>query len=115
MAGLNPVDVQLSLEPPLTSYMPLNTSATLRVAFVDANSKQPVDPDASVFQTLQPPQIDNPIPGALIRDAVGMYHVVVSFASAVGKWLLQVIAQGNPGLLSIGSGTLVVNVYAAGT
>jgi len=114
VAGLNPVDVQLTLEPPLTSYMPLNTSATLRVSFVDSLTKRPVDPDATSVLSLQPPQNAGSTMPGLTRDGIGLYHSVVTFATVVGKWLLQVIAQGNPGSIAIGSATLAVQVYAAG-
>lgn len=114
MAGLNPVDVQLTLEPPLTNYMPLNSAATLRIAIMDALTKQLVAPDGIAISSLQPPQRNNPYGYAYFNDGVGLYHAFIAFTSADGKWLLQVQCTGNPGAIPVGSATLVVNVYPAG-
>lgn len=111
-----PVVVSCWLDPPLINDFSEGASVTWHAAFVDRITRQLVDPDILTFAYSNPPvqtAITFTYPASIVKDGTGLYHLDLSLTS-VGRWVLNVSAEGNPGALGIGTNTLMINVFSAG-
>ena len=112
-----PVIVSCWLDPPLINDFTIGASVTWNASFIDRVSRVLVDPDIVIFTYSNPP-VTTPVavtyPVLIVRDTTGQYHLDLPLTTT-GRWVLNVIAQGNPGAVQIGSTTLMITVYSAGT
>ncbi len=106
-----PVIVTAWVDPPELSDVPAGTTVTWHALCVDRITREPVSPDIITFSWSNPPVAINPLTATPTQDATGEYHQDTQITGA-GTWLLQVIAQGNPGAVTIGSNTLYLCAVA---
>ena len=111
-----PVLVLCWLDPPLQTDFSIGASVRWHAAFTDPITRQLVDPDIVTFAYSVPPvatAVSFTYPTLIVKDTLGQYHLDLPLTT-IGRWALNVTAQGNPGAVQIGSGTLMINVFSAG-
>jgi hypothetical protein len=110
-----PVTVTMWLDPPLVTDFQVGDMITWHASFVDRQTKAPVTPDIITFVYSSPPgQAPTPVTTpAITVDATGVCHYDLAL-SIVGKWILTTAPQGNPGAVSIGNQSMVLNVTEIG-
>ena len=104
------------LDPPLQTDFQLNDAITIHMSFADRMTKAVVDPDIVTFTYSNPPTPGNTAttyPLGIVRDATGIYHLDLGLISQ-GRWVLNTLAQGNPGPVPIGGATMEIRVFGAG-
>jgi len=100
------------LEPAETTYLEVGQSYRLHLQIVDADSKQPVDPDATYPQLIVTPPYTAPITyelggvgSPIVRNSQGNYQADIPITLA-GKNRAQYVAAING--VSVGSNTTQV-------
>lgn len=113
---LTPVIVTMWLDPPLQTDFQLGDSVTWHAAFVDRQTRAPIDPDIVSFVSSNPPQtVPTTItyPTTIVKDGTGVYHLDFAL-SLEGKYVLTTQAQGNPGAVGVGNQSMVITVWDSG-
>jgi hypothetical protein len=117
MASLTPVIVTSWLDPPLQTDFQLGASVTWHATFRDRMTQQYVDPDIVNFIYSSPVQIPTTtlVYGAssIVRDQLGAYRYDLPL-TVVGRWILTIAPQGNPGAVGIGNSSLEIQCHGTG-
>jgi hypothetical protein len=116
MASLTPVIVTSWLDPPLQTDFQLGASVTWHATFRDRMTQQYVDPDIVNFVYSSPTQIATTTvtyPASIVRDQVGAYRLDLAL-TVVGRWILTIAPQGNPGAVGIGNSSLEIQCHGTG-
>lgn len=109
---VTPVVVTMWLDPPLQTDFQVGDQVTWHAAFVDRETRAPVTPDIINFVYSSPPGLTNQTVTPT-TDATGVCHYDLVL-SIVGKWILTTAPQGNPGPVSIGNQSMVLDVWSTG-
>jgi hypothetical protein len=116
MASTTPVIVTSWLDPPLQTDFQLGSSVTWHATFRDRMTQAAVDPDIVNFIYSAPAQ-NTPTtvtyPTGIVKDTVGAYRYDLPL-TLIGRMVLTVAPQGNPGAVGIGSHTLEIIVHGTG-
>lgn len=107
-----PVVVTTWLDPPEQTDFQVGDSVTWHASFVDRMSKAPVTPDIINFIWSAPPALTATTVAPTV-DAVGSCHYDLPL-TIVGKYILTVAAQGNPGPVGIGNQSMVIETFETG-
>lgn len=111
MAAESPLILVAEIEPTETAYFSVGSSVRVHLSVVDADTKQPTNPDvlelvftapftASVTYTLG-------VQSEIVQDALGLFHADIPIALP-GQNTMQYLAQLN----SISCGSNTTEVYA---
>lgn len=118
MTSTAPVTAVAWLGTPLQTDFVVGDSVRWYASFIDPVLKTAIDPDIVTFSISNPTAPATPTNNVygssnVVRDSAGNYHLDVPL-TVVGKWLLNVIAQGNPGAVAVGGAEMRISVFSSG-
>lgn len=109
---ITPVITTTWLDPPEQTDFQVGTAVTWHASFMDRQTRAPVTPDIIQFIYSSPPAVTDTTVTPTV-DATGSCHYDLQLPS-VGKWILTVAPQGNPGAVPIGQASMVIETFDTG-
>lgn len=115
MAAEAPLLIVVEFEPAETSFLAVGATLRLHAALMDADTKQPVDPDTLTLSVKPPfttPTVYTYGSGSfIVKNEVGNYQADPAL-SVAGQWRFQYLATLNS--ISVASNTVVMQAVSSG-